>query len=477
MNVQTKHLPSKIVAVMFENHSFDHILGYLSNKSNGVSGKNLSNPVPEDVASAVGISSIPVHPTTIFDLVDLKVNPGEEYGYINIDLYNSLDPQNVAKQGPNMVSPYNVPSCPSSLNQGFVTSYVNQIRANGASQHVYLQNASHFGAIMGCLPPSEVPVISTLARHSAVFDHWFCDVPTDTDPNRMFFHSGTSQGQMLDHFPTPTNLMTKNTQRTIFNQLHDANKTWIIYSDNVFALTLLLHFPVLSPFIATNFKKMADFYGDAAAGQLPDYSFIEPVFLGAPEDYHPWDSDSLFPDHSSILAGENFLAQIYNSIKTAPNANDILFAITFDEIGGTYDHVHPASATPPGDNFVGEEDFTFDRLGLRVPMIWVNCYIGPGTIIHKPLQHTSFLHVIRSLLHLPPIPLTNRDRDAPNINFNEIFTDICTPLPDVHPRQDPNPPLNTTAAQSQFLDPSIRGLIAAFTPLLTQLGIPIPTSP
>jgi len=219
---------------------------------------------------------------------------------------------------------------------------------------------------------------------------------------------------------------------------------------------------------------MTQFYADAAAGQLPDYSFIEPVFIGAPQDYHPPDLYTIFPTHNTILAGEQFLAQVYNSIKTAPDAEKILFAITFDETGGTYDHVYPPSTTPPGDNFPGEEGFTFDRLGLRVPMIWVNCHIDPGTTISKQLQHTSFLHVIRTLLGLPNTPLTNRDRDAPVVDFNAIFGSHCVPLPDVFPRNDPNPPFDITAAQSQFSHPLLQALLAAFTPFFTSLGIPIP---
>ena len=37
--------------------------------------------------------------------------------------------------------------------------------------------------------------------------------------------------------------------------------------------------------------------------------------------------------------------------------------ITFDEHGGTFDHVPPPTATPPDRSGPGEMGFTFDRLG------------------------------------------------------------------------------------------------------------------
>jgi len=143
--------------------------------------------------------------------------------------------------------------------------------------------------------------------------------------------------------------------------------------------------------------------------------------MGIPNDYHPSDSDNAIANHSSILAGEQLLARIYNAIKNAPTSyrKQILFTITFDEAGGTYDHVTPGSATPP-DNNKGEMNFTFDRLGLRVPMIWINDYIQPGTTIQQPLQHTSFMRFLRTLFNISGY-LTNRDKTAPDIDLSAVF--------------------------------------------------------
>lgn len=63
---------------------------------------------------------------------------------------------------------------------GFVTSYT-QTGRNGS-------------VIMDCFSPSHVPVITTLASEFALFDEYFAGVPGPTFPNRLFSMSATSDG-------------------------------------------------------------------------------------------------------------------------------------------------------------------------------------------------------------------------------------------------------------------------------------------
>jgi phospholipase C len=55
----------------------------------------------------------------------------------------------------------------------------------------------------------------------------------------------------------------------------------------------------------------------------------------------------------------------------------MLFIITFDEHGGTWDHVPPTRTVAPDDSF---SPFEFRILGVRVPTILVSRFIAPGTI-------------------------------------------------------------------------------------------------
>jgi len=67
-----------------------------------------------------------------------------------------------------------------------------------------------------------------------------------------------------------------------------------------------------------------------------------------------------------------------------------------------------------------EMDFNFDRLGIRVPTIFVNDYIQPATTIQQELQHTSFMRFLRTLWNISD-HLTNRDKTAPDINLSAVF--------------------------------------------------------
>jgi len=56
---------------------------------------------------------------------------------------------------------------------------------------------------------------------------------------------------------------------------------------------------------------------------------------------------------SDVRAGEALVHRIYDAVRTSAantgsNALNTLLLITFDEHGGTYDHVPPPDGTPPG---------------------------------------------------------------------------------------------------------------------------------
>ena len=54
-----------------------------------------------------------------------------------------------------------------------------------------------------------------------------------------------------------------------------------------FSVTGLIHFPRLKDRFATHFVPFAQFEADAAHGDLPDFSFIEPCLVVGHSDYHP----------------------------------------------------------------------------------------------------------------------------------------------------------------------------------------------
>jgi phospholipase C len=119
--------------------------------------------------------------------------------------------------------------------------------------------------------------------------------------------------------------------------------------------------------------------------------------------------------------------------------NETLLIITFDEHGGTYDHVLPPwGATCPDHNSnPGREGFTFDRFGVRVPMVVVSPWIREGTVFRTdtdvPYDHTSILATLRDWLKIPADKMlpSKRIPNAPTLAQLLTLPSARTDLPDI----------------------------------------------
>ncbi|MFK8059039.1 MAG: alkaline phosphatase family protein, partial [Polaribacter sp.] len=132
---------------------------------------------------------------------------------------------------------------------------------------------------------------------------------------------------------------------------------------------------------------------------------------------------------SDIRAGEKLIADIYNMISTSPSFDKTMFVITYDEHGGTYDHVPPPSgAKNPNENQneAGQDGFLFNRFGVRVPCVVVNPNIKKGLIARPdgyiPFDHSSIIKTIQTCFKLEG-HLTERDKAAPD--FSCLLTETA----------------------------------------------------
>lgn len=130
-----------------------------------------------------------------------------------------------------------------------------------------------------------------------------------------------------------------------------------------------------------------------------------------PADYHPRDLDSPSVYHNSVQAGERFVNDIYEAWKTSPDRDQTLLLITFDEHGGTYDHVSP----PFG-------------YGLRVPTLLVSTHLSSESLrTHTCSTFLEHASVLRSLHdHFQIEPLTERDAKAPSLPCSTLFESRIT---------------------------------------------------
>ena len=224
-------------------------------------------------------------------------------------------------------------------------------------------------------------------------DRYFSAVLAETYPNRFYQHA--AQTDRLH------NSTTQSTLPTIWDRLADAGVSGKYYFSDVpfTALWYTKYLSISHPF--------ADFLADAAAGQLPAVSFVDPRFedegSGTSNDDHP---------RADIRAGEAFLNQVYNAVTTSPNWPNTLLVINFDEWGGFYDHVAPGSAPDVSP--------TTALRGFRVPALIISPRAKRGFVDHTVYDHTSILNAIEWRWGLPA--LTPRDAAATNIVQSLDFT-------------------------------------------------------
>ncbi len=444
-----------VVVLMLENRSFDNLLGSLYKpgdiKDGFPLGKKFAgllfdgphgNPIPKKSQGKHGHT---IYPKRARDYFQPYPDPGEFYPHINTQLYGQFIPQsNEGQEDKKIIAPYNLPDpLPEKAPMnGFVADYISVLQGLekqgcltsvfnflGLNPRNFKLNDRYddFKSIMECYEPDQVPVMSKLATEFAVFDHWHCDVPSQTYTNRAFWHSGTSYGY-VNNSPISNWLSSKNGP-TLFNRLQDKKIPWKIYTDNPVSLTGIVHFHQLRDFHKTNFKSFSQFLKDAENGELPAYSFIEPRFFTPNNDQHPTSYDSVLYRESkigSVWLGEELIRDVYNAIKDSscePGSNwkNTLLIITHDEHGGCFDHVPPSPhfvCTPENPPAPEQDGFMFNRLGVRVPMIMVSAHIKRNTIVNDDFRHTSFLRTMCEKWGLEGF--TDRDKTAPE--FTEVFT-------------------------------------------------------
>jgi phospholipase C len=416
-----------VVVVMFENRSFDNLLGRLYQPGEvasfeGVTGQEFSNPVP--AWAGEGADRKIVAYGVADGMNTPSPDPGEEHQHVNTQLFGIIDPPaNRGRTAADMAAPFNAPADPARVPtmDGFVADYISTVAAETGREPGY----DEYVQIMTGYAPEQLPVSSALARGFAVFDHWFCEVPSQTFANRSFFHAATSSGYVVNMSPANA-FPVHNTAETIFDRLEAQGLTWRVYCDppSHISLTGLIHAPRLRGRFDTNFFTTDQFLEDAAGGQLPAYSFIEPNLLYGHNDMHPA-FDALYPGvdfdpPSSLLGGEALLAKIYDAVRSSAtpggsNAYNTLLMVNFDEHGGTYDHVPPPPAPPPVPSAPpGQLGFGFHRSGVRVPAIAISAWIPPRTVVTAGYRNTSVLRTLRGRWELGP-PLTARDAVARDI--------------------------------------------------------------
>jgi len=385
-----------IIVLMLENRSFDHMLGGLADEL-GLEG------IPSGQSRRFN-KDFEGHP---YDQVEgaervLKYDPHHEYEHVFHQLANH--------------------------NSGFVDDF---------SRSYPHSTPEDRWEIMKYHKAGDLPALHTLARHFTVCDHWFSSVPGPTWTNRFFVHSGTSLGRVA----MPNGILDANLhwydQPTVYDRLNERGQAWKIYYGDIPQSLMLVD--QLEPINAARYFKMRSFFEDVSGDEksFPQYAFIEPTYYppGANDDHPPHD----------VLEGERLIADVYNSIRANEELwMSSLLVVLWDEHGGLYDHVEPPFATQPDNR---QEEFTFDRLGVRVPAVLVSPWV-PKQVLGMQFDHTSLLKYVQVKWKLQGLG----DRVLKANSFQPVF--LSEPRKDA-PREIPGPA--PSAGLAPHPDPLILG--------------------
>jgi phospholipase C len=371
-----------VVILMLENHSYDNLFGMLGRGPYGAKGQR-----PRGDGYTLGADGIPLATNPYKDgthqrafhmptTCQLHGHPSQEWAQSHIQYDNG--------------------SC-----QGFVISDSGPVA-------------------MGYWDQRDLPFTYDLASTFPIGDRWFCSLLGQTDPNRRFLLAATSLGMTDDIGGSIGNLLPDVNlvlppNGTICERLDSARISWVDYYDSFPTGATVELYPILDAIEAlSHTKPIASFFTDAATGQLPSVSLLDPNYGTQSQE-----------DPQNIVLGEAFLASVVHALGSSPKWLQTLLIVAYDEHGGYYDHVPPPVALAPDaiPPLVQPGQSTYDgfhRYGFRVPSVVVGPYAKLNHVSHVVYDHTSILAFLERKWNLTALTL----RDA-NANDLTDFLDLA----------------------------------------------------
>jgi phospholipase C len=444
--MEMKEKIDHVVLLMLENRSLDNVLGWLypgdkpddkpksfigTDQTQHYHGLQEVTGITRGTIGATGTSVAP-QPMRVpgFD-------PNEQYEHTNQQLFGS------AAKPTNQNPAYGTPAGMAGFAYDFTTSSHWNPGDEDAAQH---------HQIIEAYTPDQLPILNGLAKSYAVSDAWFSSVPTETTPNRAFSICGTSLGR-LDDGEADWDFYPQYNARTLWEALPD-DISWAIYYHEIWTKGQCYTqwtFPFLSnakgpgdDILPISYK--TGFYEKARAGKLPNFTFLEPAWgygygkadgsgFDCPTQFSAWPGQQGNDYHPPtwLGPGEAFVNNVYTALTANSEAwKKTLLIITFDEHGGTYDHVDPGwnKNIEPGDGLYGPDGFRFDRYGVRVPTLLISPWIPEGTVFRSSdpdttlkYDHTSLIATLLKWRGVDPktAKLKNRVANAPT--FEGVLAD------------------------------------------------------
>ena len=294
---------------------------------------------------------------------------------------------------------------PTPLMNGFVFNAAKYARNNGNDDIDGLRAIGYYTS-------DDLNFYYDLATKFATSDRWFSPLMSRTPPNRQFLMAATSARHVYASGPL--------TNKTIFQALEEAGVSWRVYESDPNS-SYLRGFQPFADQHATKIVSADQFAQDAASGNLPAVAMIDGGYASG-RDEHP---------NNNVQTGAQYVESFVKALISSPSWKDSAFILTFDEGGGTYDHVPPQPAVNPEgctdttsadcapiDLVPGDicshpsNNCTFNYTGFRIPLIVISPFSKQNYVSHTVADNTAILKLIEARFGLQPLTL----RDAAQVD-------------------------------------------------------------
>ena len=284
---------------------------------------------------------------------------------------------------------------------------------DGGAMDGFLKDSANDMYAVSYYEAADRPFMSQLALNFTTCDRYFCSILGPTYPNRFFQHAAAT-----DRLSNSSTISSLPTIWDRLNQLGGPTGRYYFSDVPFLALWGQKYLPIAGSY--------AQFLDDAAAGTLPNVSFVDPRFEdegdGTSNDDHPL---------ADIRSGDSLLSEIFHAVANGPGWDNTVLIVNYDEWGGFFDHVAPPRVTPgvpigasPASGV--DTDLVKGRVltGFRVPAIVASPFTigspqGPR-VSHSVFDHTSVLKLIEWRWGLKP--LTARDASTDPADLGNLAT-------------------------------------------------------
>ncbi|MBK4737270.1 alkaline phosphatase family protein [Noviherbaspirillum pedocola] len=295
---------------------------------------------------------------------------------------------------------------------------------------------------VGYYTPNDLPFFAACAQNWTICDNYMPGILSETYPNRFYLLSGETDRLVNDS--------TISQLPSIFDRFNAKGiPARYYYSDIPF--TALYGTRMLA-----NSFPFTNFLADAAAGNLPALSFIDPRFAGEGQgtsgDDHPV---------SDIRNGQAFLNRVYDAVRTGPAWETTLLIILYDEWGGFFDHVPPiVRPVSYNEQALGNDG----RLGFRVPLVLLGPRVKRRNVSSRQFDPSSLHSFLMWRFGIEPLGVRSTDKKTNNIAYALDFKNppnLAAPAFNVPPG-----PFGGPCSASGTGNPSLEAL----APLAQSLG-------